>query len=192
MTKWYEKKTTKAIASSILAILLVVLGALLAVWLAPKTVRAKLTNLKVDTNVTLKQYLEDPTNVTLKNNLEDPSQPTKGFSPEELDQNGYLIHFEVELEGLKDRDCVASWSVYDADSKSRIELPDPWVRFQKPIIFTPEAQVDSAAEYFWVPPIDKRHAFLVRIEILDDKGSALTFAETEPIKIKRALGKPVS
>lgn len=174
---WYK---TPAIVVPILVALLGIVGAAITQQLiprvfAPKTLRATLSNLRVETSVPLKQYLHDS------------KFSTESYDPKELDQLGYLIYFQAEIEGFKGRKCELRWSMYDSEKKSKIELPEPWNKMeniQRPMDLTPEGASDTAAANFWAPAIDPNRAVFVRLELLDDNGTILTLADTESIQLK--------
>jgi hypothetical protein len=171
---WHKRPASRKAAVWALGIFTAVITAVITAYFtgtfAPKKLGATLSKLTPDTNVTLEEYLKQS------------SLSPDEYALEELRQVGCLIHFQVEIEGFSGRECAARWSVYDAKSRSRIELPDPWADVQEPIRFTPEQVTDSAAENFWVPSLDTDRPFFVRVELYDDKGVRLTFADTEPIR----------
>ena len=176
--KWYKSLAGLAVLATLLAALVggifVIFAAFVPVWTAPKTLRASLSDLTIESNVSLEEYLK-------RSKL-----PFDEYSDDELGQFGYVVHFKVEMEGFKNRECPVIWSVYDAKTKSKIELPDPWAERQEPIELTPEQANDSAADNFCVPNLSGHGAFFVRLEVLDDKGQLLTFKDTESIDVDRA------
>ena len=171
----HKRTALRKVAKWALGILTAVITAVIIAYFtgmfAPKKLGATLSKLTFNANVTLEEYLKQS------------SLSPDEYVSEELQQTGCLIHFQVEIEGFTGRECAARWSVYDAESRSRIDLPEPWTEAQKPINFTPEQATDSAAEYFWVPPLNTDRTFFVRVELYDDKGVRLTFADTEPIRL---------
>lgn len=137
-------------------------------WQRPP-MRASLDKPTVDTDVSLRDFLDDR------------KVPTSDYTKDQLAQVGYVVHFKVQIEGLKRRKCTARWEVFDAQDRSRI-LPPGWSKEQEPVEMIPERDIDSAAENFWVPPTGTDRVFFVRVRIYDDKGVELVYADSDPLK----------
>jgi hypothetical protein len=176
--KWYNSisiQVRAAIVGGIFIILAAIIAAVITGMLASKTLRVILNEPRVETNVTLEKYLN-------RSNLSSDK-----YTTEQLLQIGYIVHFHVQIEGFKGRKCTVNWSMYDAESESKIDLLYPWAEVQKPINLTPEQALDSAAEFFWVPVLDKEGTFYVRVEVCDDRGARINFIDTKPIPFKPLL-----
>ena len=138
-------------------------------WLAPKTLSSRLEKPTVETQVKLQDFLEET------------KIPITDYTPEQLGQVGYKVHFQVQLVGYKGRTCKARWEVFSARTNSRIFLPG-WDRVQEPVEMIPDAETDSAAPNFWLPPFRADGPFFVRIAIYDDNGVELTSVNTDQIR----------
>lgn len=167
--KWFDNKVVLAALAAFFTLLGGFALAYFNGWLSPKTFSAKLEKPTVDTNVLLKDYLEEM------------NIPASNYSAADLAQVGYRVHFQVQLVGFKGRTCKARWEVFDSDNKARV-FPPGWDKVQEPVEMTPEAATDSASPNFWVPPLATNDAFFVRVTIYDDKDVALTYADSEPVK----------
>lgn len=153
-------------------IVCVLIGALVSPWLFSKqTLRATLTDLKVERGVSLEDYL-----ARAEMSVED-------YSTEELQEVGIVVNFIAEIEGFEGRECTLRWTVHSADTQSPV--PGLW---EENIVLIPEAQIDRASDYFWGPLPDEwipfpsdEYRFFVRLELYDDQRVRLTYADTEEI-----------
>lgn len=166
--KWYQKIVVQAATVAAFTLLGGVALAYFNGWLSAKTLDAKLEKPTIETNVKLSDFLNQM-NIS-------PAD----YSAEDLQQIGYVVHFQVQLIGFKGRTCKARWELFDDLSKSKFVLPS-WDKVQEPVELTAEANTDSASPNFWVPPVIRNGAFFVRVRIYDDRGVELTYADTLPV-----------
>jgi hypothetical protein len=146
---------------------------------SPTEVRATLSNLQAEPDVTLREYLRRP-GVPLKagedaNNL---------LREEELDRVGSVIYFDVELKGFEGECCHAVWSMYDAKTKKLVSegLTNQSAWPSDPL--TSRSQVNSAPHTTWVPlPRDREGPFLVRLEIYTTVDGAEVRRDYEDVTI---------
>jgi len=90
---------------------------------------------------------------------------------------GVVVNFTVEVEGYKGKRTPLRWSLFDAGTRAR--MPQEWLRDREAIKFVPEASVDRASSEVWVPLPRERGRYYVRLELFDDKGGRLDFADSE-------------
>ena len=93
-----------------------------------------------------------------------------------LEPVGVSVSFEVTLEGFSGRRVDVSWSLYRARGGGRV--PYSWLINHPVLQLTGEAENDTASKEFWVPLPKKRQRFFVRISVLTQNGTKLTFKDT--------------
>lgn len=167
-TPWHEHKVAIIAITTLFTVLGGVSLALFNNWRAPQTLSAKIGKLTVETNVVLSNYL--------KSTDSSPSDYTEAL----LEQVGYVVHVQVQLDGFKGRKCEMRWEVYDSATRERIFFAD-WDDEQTAIYLVAEAASDISSPKFWVPPSPDNKPFFVHVMIFDDKNERLTYDNTEII-----------
>lgn len=117
--------------------------------------------------------------VNLKEFLDRTGLPDTSYSSEDLKFVGYLIRFDVTIEGFKGEKCFLKWSVYEAENKSRV--PEPLLVDQDgPVITAEVIGSDKGSGEFFVPIPEGDSNFFVRLELYAPNGRRLTYADTDP------------
>ena len=181
---WYEHKVAVIVIGAVVTIATSVTGAVLIKtfegWRAPKKFAAKFESTpRVESNV------------VLKNSLEESGIPTSEYTEQQLAQAGHLVRFQLQLEGFEGRTCSVRWEVFDAETKVRLEFAD-WNRIQNVVDMTPEGATDVGSAHFWVPPAAGDKPFFVRLIVCDDKGTDLTFIDTDVVRVRPEAQPSVS
>jgi ribosomal protein L40E len=159
---------------AVAAAIATILGLLFLLWpsikpVEPPTLSAVLSNVSVEPNVTREEFLR-------RNN-----SPTSGYTREQLQTNGAVVAFDVQLKGFEGRWCPSRWSIYDAPSDTRV--PEIELADQPGTIFQPEVADDHAGDKIWVQFPDRAGSYKVRLEIYDDKGVLLTHMDSQPVSV---------
>jgi hypothetical protein len=121
------------------------------------------------------------TNVTLSKGLVASNSPVSGYTEAQLAQVGYLVHVQMKLVGFKDRHIRVRWEMHNADTRARIFFTE-WSDVQAAVDVLAEAAIDTAAPKFWVPAPPDDKPFFVRVMIDDDKGTELTYADSDAVR----------
>lgn len=129
----------------------------------PKTsaeATATLSNLEVDHNITLEDYLRRP-GVPARAVADAASR----LSQEQYERAGSIVYFDVELRGFEEERCFLRWSVYDAESNKPVAGLIGQSAWPSDIIVS-HHQVSRAVKETWVPfPRDGEGAYLVDLEL---------------------------
>jgi hypothetical protein len=89
---------------------------------------------------------------------------------------GVVVNFTAQVEGYEGKESVVRWSLFDA--RQRTQMPQPWLRRRKALELTPRAGFDRGSEAVFVLLPRERGPYFVRLELFDDTGSRLAFADT--------------
>jgi hypothetical protein len=133
----------------------------------PVEMGATISDISVEYNISFEDYLSS-------NGAAWNISPA-GYTPQELSEIGNVVNFTLEIRGYKDKVCPLQWSLFNADTNSRV--PEMTAMFWAEII--PLAGVDRISEAIWVPYPPNDGDFFVRLEILDYKGLRLATGDTE-------------
>jgi hypothetical protein len=87
----------------------------------------------------------------------------------------------MKLVGFKDRHTRVRWEMHNADTRARIFFTE-WSDVQAAVDVLAEAAIDTAAPKFWVPAPPDDKPFFVRVMIDDDKGTELTYADSDAVR----------
>ncbi len=93
---------------------------------------------------------------------------------------GVTVSFDLQLEGFKGRRGYVRWSLYNARANRRV--PRDWLINRRVLSLQGKANEDRASKEFWVPLPRRKGPFFVRVSAYDDKGSRLTYEDTEPFR----------
>lgn len=136
---------------------------------------ATLSNLKVEPNITLGEYLGRPG--VPAQAVEDA---TDRLSEEQRERAGSIVYFDVELRGFEGEPCFLRWSVYDAKSRKPVTGLTGQSAWPSDKI-VPNHQVSRAVKETWVPfPQNGRGPFLIDLElytIIDESEARLDSEE---------------
>lgn len=118
--KWYKQFLIPAV----ITVLVTVTGALIIGYFKGEIGKrppmgASLEKPTVDTNVSLKEFLEARRFAAM------------GYTQHQLEQVGYMVHFKIHIEGFKERTCTGLWEVFDAENRSKI-FPPGWAKIRIP------------------------------------------------------------
>ena len=180
-TPWHEHKVAIIAITTLFTVLGGISLALFNSWRAPQELSATLAKPTIETNVTLSKGL-------IASN-----SPVSGLTEEQLALVGYLVHVQIKLVGFKGRHTHVRWEMHDAETRARIlvsELFSDWSDEQTAVDVLAEAAIDTAAPKFWVPAPLNDKPFFVRVMIYDDKGTELTYADSDAVR-PTAATKPV-
>jgi hypothetical protein len=170
-TPWHEHKVALIALTTLFTVLGGISIALFNGWRAPQALNATLTKPTIETNVTLSRGLMAS------------NSPVVGYTEEQLAQVGYLVHVQVQLVGFKGRHTFVRWEMHDGDTKARKVISE-WSEFsdeRAAVDVLAEAASDVAAPKFWVPMPPDSKPFFVRVMIDDDKGTELTYADSDAV-----------
>lgn len=168
-TPWHEHKVAIIAITTVFTVLGGIGLALFNSWQAPHELSATLAKPAIETNV------------TLSNGLVASNSPVSGYTEAQLAQVGYLVHVQMKLVGFKDRHTRVRWEMHDADTRARIFFTE-WSDVQAAVDVLAEAAIDTAAPKFWVPAPPDDKPFFVRVMIDDDKGTELTYADSDAVR----------
>lgn len=168
-SRWYDHKVAIIAITSLFALLGSISLALFNSWRAPQELSATLAKPTIETNVTLSKGLVAS------------NSPVSGYTEAQLAQVGYLVHVQLKLVGFKGRHSRVRWEMHDADTRARI-LFSEWSDEQTAVDVLAEAASDIAAPKFWVPVPPDNKPFFVRVMIADDKGTELTYADSDAVR----------
>ncbi|MEA2512559.1 MAG: hypothetical protein QOJ59_2046 [Thermomicrobiales bacterium] len=115
-------------------------------------------------------------------------RPPADYSRERLATMGALVSFVVVVEGFQGKPCRLTWSLFDADTKTRVAdeafLDQPGWPDGK---FLPVAAHDQASGEVWIRRPDRPGSYLVRLELFDPNGMRLTSLDSEPFTVARSM-----
>jgi hypothetical protein len=100
---------------------------------------------------------------------------TRPVSGNRVQPVGVTVNFNVSLTGFKDRTVAVRWSLHHAGGG---RVAHEWLRGQPALWLVGEAEKDSAGSDFWVPLPKTTGPFFVRVEVYDEDGVRLDFADT--------------
>jgi hypothetical protein len=92
---------------------------------------------------------------------------------------GVTVNYDVSLTGFRGRSVTVRWSLHRPNGAT---LPYDWLRSEAARRLIGEADKDSASDSFWVPLPRAGAPFFVRLELYDEDGVRLTYANTRPIR----------
>lgn len=112
--------------------------------------------------------------------------PPSSYTQEDLATTGTLVSFVVVIEGFKDKICQLTWSLFDAETNSRIAdsamVDQPgWPDGR----FVPVAAVDQASGEVWIRRPEQPGSYIVRLELFDPNGQRLTSLDSAPFTVDR-------
>jgi hypothetical protein len=115
------------------------------------------------------------------------STPPDSYSAAQLATPGALVSFVAVIEGFQGNTCRLTWSLLDAETKTRVAdetlLDQPgWPDGT----FTPAAARDQAAGTIWIHTPDRPGSYIVRLELLGPDGRHLTSLDSEPFTVARS------
>jgi hypothetical protein len=171
-SRWYDHKVAIIAITTLFTVLGGIGLALFNGWRAPKEFSATLAKPAIETNVTLSKGLVAS------------NSPVSGYTEAQLAQVGYLVHVQLKLVGFKGRHTRVRWEMHDADTRARILFTE-WSDEQTAVDVLAEAESDTAAVKFWVPVPPDNQPFFVRVMIADDKGTELTYADCDVVRLTK-------
>jgi hypothetical protein len=187
-TKWVG--ATAAAMGSIIGVASALLTTFLLIRpnLAPSTTNvAQITKVAVEPGVTLGQYFDHPPVKAAVGRLRaaypDRTKRLLAIDGPRLGTVGAVVHYQVELRGLKGVPVATRWSLFDADSGRRLadsEGIDPL-----PLRLTIEKKdVDTGVWETWVDTSGGRATAFVRLELYDERtGNGMTFQDSEKFPV---------
>lgn len=90
---------------------------------------------------------------------------------------GHVVNFRVRIEGMVGRCAYVRWSLFDAREQARVR--ERWLRNRDALFLVPDRLDDEGSADFWVPLPRRPGPYYVRIELFDDSGGRLDFANTK-------------
>jgi hypothetical protein len=91
---------------------------------------------------------------------------------------GVTVNYDVSLTGFRGRSVTVRWSLHRPNGAT---LPYDWLRSEAARRLVGEADKDNASDSFWVPLPRAGAPFFVRLELYDEDGTRLTYADTKSI-----------
>jgi hypothetical protein len=112
--------------------------------------------------------------------------PPANYTQAQLATTGTLVSFVVVIEGFKDKTCLLTWSLFDAETSIRVadatKVNQPGWPDGK---FVPVAAHDQASGEVWIQRPEQPGSYLVRLELFDPNGQRLTSLDSEPFTVDR-------
>jgi hypothetical protein len=137
----------------------------------PDEMGATISNVKIEPNISLNDYL-------LSSGVKWGISANR-YTSEQLQEIGHVVSYTAEIKGFNGRKCVLQWSLFSADTQSRVAgMAD---RYWGDL--TPEAASDKASEPIWIPLPSIDGNYFVRLAILDDKGVTLATEDSNVFQV---------
>ena len=182
------------VGTSLLGAMGGLVAAFFLIWpnLAPSTENhAEIKKIAVEPAVTLQQYFDHP---SVRQSLErlrlaypERTQRLLDHERQRLGVIGTVLHFEVQLEGLRTVPIASRWSLFEGDKGIRLaesESLDPL-----PLTFRIEKkEADTGTWEVWIDTSRVEGSrFFVRLELYDERtGARVTFQDSEKFERPRA------
>ena len=127
----------------------------------------RFTSCLIEPHVTLRDYLDE---------YKVKAEPGH-YSAKQLEEEGMMVIFRVKIVGYRGRPCRLKWSMYDAESCSK--LSDPLLMNKKGNELVPDTDDDEGSSETWMPLPQSTGKYFARLELLGDHGSRLDSKDSD-------------